>query len=428
MLAFQQNRRIEYNHPTMPSQPGMFVDLNTMNYSIRYNMPAFRQTELTIGINGMYQNNKNKDATDFPIPDYGLLDAGSFIFAKWKNNHWTVSGGIRYDIRWLNGNDFYTRTDPATGFSRQAFLPDTAGAYLQFPSFRDAFKGLSLSIGTTLKVSDKINIKANLARGYRAPSITEYASNGLDPGAHIIYLGNRNFRPEFNVQADLGAEYHDKTIQASLSLFNNNIQDYIYLSALTDNNGVPIIDAQGNKTYQYLQSSAQLYGLEAIFSIQPSFIKGLSFSNALSMIYGFNRQDNVKNKGLEGEYLPLIPPVKWLGSVQQSFSLSSNVIPLISLKAELDANAPQHRYLALNGTETYTPGYMLVNISFQLKMNYRKDHALEFQLQANNIFDKAYQSNLSRLKYFEYYNSSPTGHLGIYGMGRNICAKLIVPF
>ena len=53
---------------------------------------------------------------------------------------------------------------------------------------------------------------------------------------------------------------------------------------------------------------------------------------------------------------------------------------------------------------------------------------LQFQLQANNLLDKTYQSNLSRLKYFEYYTQSPNSHLGIYNMGRNICLKAIVSF
>ena len=428
MLAFQQNKRIEYNHPTMTRQPGMYVDLNTMNYSLRYNLPALQNTELTVGFNGMYQNNRNRDATDFPIPDYRLVDAGSFLYAKWKKNNWTVSGGIRYDMRWLSGNDFYIKNDPSTGFNRQAFYPDTSGAYLQFPSFQALFKGMSMSIGSTFRVSDKINLKANLARGYRAPSITEFASNGLDPGAHIIYLGNRNFKPEFNLQSDLGAEFHDKNIAASLSLFNNNIQDYIYLSALTDDNGDPVINTQGNKTFQYQQSSAQIYGLEATFSVQPSSIKGFSFSNAVSLIYGFNRHDDAKNKGLEGEFLPLMPPFKWLSSINQSVSLPSRLLPMLNVKAEFDVNAAQHRYLALNGTETFTPGYTLVNISLHARINYNEGNGLEFQLQANNIFNGIFQSNLSRLKYFEYFTNSPTGRLGIFGMGRNICAKLVLPF
>ncbi len=428
MLAFQQNRRIEYNHPTQPSQPGMLVYLNTLNYSLRYNIDILRNTEFTAGFNGMHQQNKNKNATDFPIPDYTLSDAGAFVFTKWRNKKWTISGGARYDRRQLRGHDFFTRTNPSTGFTMQAFLPDTAGAYLQFPSFNTNFKGVSLSLGTTFLLSDKISVKANIGRGYRAPSMTEFASNGLDPGAHIIYLGNREFKPEFNLQADIGAEYRDNTINASVSLFNNNIHQYIYLAALTDNNGNSIVNAQGNKTYQYQQSAAQLYGMEATLGIHPQMIRGFSFNNAFSLIYGYSRSDDVRGKGLNGEYLPLMPPLKWLASVHQDFQLKSPVVKAVSVNIEFDVNASQQRYLALNETETFTTGYSLVNISLHSSIGYNKHHTLEFQVQANNIFDITYQSNLSRLKYFEYYGSSPSGRLGIFGMGRNICVKLIFNF
>jgi iron complex outermembrane receptor protein len=45
----------------------------------------------------------------------------------------------------------------------------------------------------------------------------------------------------------------------------------------------------------------------------------------------------------------------------------------------------------------------------------------------NNITDVAYQSHMSRLKYFEEYPDNPSGRSGIYNMGRNISFKLTVP-
>lgn len=141
LLAVQQNIRREYNHPIAIKQAGMFVRLNTLNYGFNYNAPTVSNIDFTIGINGMYQNNKNKDATDFPIPDYNLFDAGSYVHAKWKQNNWTVSAGFRYDIRLLQGNNFYTAVNATTGFGKQDFQPNTAGAFLQFPAFTKSFKG-----------------------------------------------------------------------------------------------------------------------------------------------------------------------------------------------------------------------------------------------------------------------------------------------
>ena len=100
----------------------------------------------------------------------------------------------------------------------------------------------------------------------------------------------------------------------------------------------------------------------------------------------------------------------------------------LTLTADMDCNAPQNRYLAIDNTETLTPGYVLFNTGINIEMKYLKSYTLQFQFQVNNIFNIAYQSNLSRLKYFEYYTQSPNGHLGIYNMGRNVCFKLIMPF
>lgn len=428
LLAFQQNIRREYNHPTDPDQAGMFVQLNTVNYSMDYHLPLKAHVELSTGINGMYQNNSSKDATDFPIPDYNLFDAGIYGFIKWKYQQWTFSGGLRYDRRYLSGRNMYLSVDPATGFNRQVTGAGITGANLQFPAFNKDFHGLSFSMGATYALSEHVSMKANLARGYRAPSITELASNGLDPGAHIIYLGNKTFQPEFSLQEDIGIEISVKDIAASLSGFNNNISNYIYLAQEVDASGNPIVDAQGNKTYKYQQARAQLFGLEATLNLHPAVLKGFSWDNALSVTYGFNRKVTYQDKGVGGEYLPLIPPLRLLSSINWDLELRSTLLSTLNLKAEADMSAAQNRYLALNNTETATPGYVLFNVAAGTKLHYSSRHSVQLQLQVNNLFDLAFQSNLNRLKYFEYYAASPNGRSGIYNMGRNICFKTIFPF
>lgn len=427
-IGFQQNVRKEFSHPTAIHQPSLFVRLNTINYGIKYITTLYSTIETSIGINGMYQNNLSKNATDFPIPNYSLLDAGMYLFAKWKHEKITISGGLRYDTRTINSKDFYVGKNLVTGFDQQYFLPDTSGSKLQFAALKKQFDGVSLSIGFAYQLSEQINLKVNVARGYRSPNITEIASNGLDPGAHIIYLGNRNFIPEFSFQQDVGFHANFKNIAASISVFNNTIQNYIYLTQLVDANNNAIVDAQGNKTFQYQQAAAQLHGLEASLELHPTAWKGFSFSNNFSIVLGINKKNEFKHTGIEGEYLPLIPPAKWLSSVNKELNISGSVFKKFTTKIELEYSAAQNRYLALYNTETSTPAYALVNFSVGTQLKYSKTNTLQLQLQANNLFNYSYQSNLSRLKYFEYYNSSPTGNLGMYNMGRNICAKLIIVF
>lgn len=424
LIALQQNIRREYNHPTDPSQAGMYVRLNTVNYGLRYNAPKFYNTEIAGGINGMYQNNQNKDATDFPIPDYHLLDAGAYLHAKWKHKRWTVSGGLRYDLRSLSGDHFYVRMNSSRRFMEQA-AKDESGAELQFASFNKTFGGVSASAGMTCRLTEALSLKMNVARGYRAPNITEFAANGLDPGAHIVYLGNRNFSPEFSLQEDAGMSCVLKDVSASFSLFNNHVSNYIYLSQLTNEHGEPVMSEQGNKTFQYQQAAAQLYGAEADVDLHPRALKGFSFTSDFSLLYGFNRKDEYKGQGAYGEYLPFIPPLKWLSGISQEISLRTQVLRSITIKAEIDYNGAQKRYLALYNTETANAAYCLINTGIQAELHCRKK-SIQLQAQINNLLDAVYQSNLSRLKYFEYYTVSPNGHYGLYGMGRNVCMKVII--
>jgi len=406
LAGFQQNIRREYSHPTMPSQPGLHLRLNTLNYGLKWTSssrpsqaPPNPGLEYTIGANGMIQNNKSLNATDRPIPDYNLADLGVYIFGKWKIQRMSLTGGLRYDMRWLRGDTLHRN-----------------------------FTGLSASAGITWPVTENIHLKANIARGYRSPNLTELASNGLDPGAHIIYLGNPDFLPEFSFQQDLGVLAYWDWFTASISLFSNSIQHYIYLQQLTGDNGSPLTDAQGNKTFKYQQSSAHLFGGEASIDLHP---KGLfQWNNILSFVRGSNTQGN----------LPLIPPFQWLSTLGYEWKIRKGLLSTLYPRAGLEYNTGQSRFFSPYQTETYTTSYNLVNLSLEASFRCRPKRtggsssdgqivrSFIFQFQVNNLFDQAYQSNLSRLKYFEYYTSSPNGHLGIYNMGRNTCLKMWLTF
>ncbi len=419
LFAVQQSVRREYNHPTAPVQPGLYVVLNTLNYDIKYNLPEMNGWESTIGLNGMFQGNRSKNGTAFPIPDYDLFDAGTYIMVKKKVGDFNVLGGLRYDSRNINWNDFYVGINPATGFERKGTAADiSGGAPLQFPAFTKVFHGISGSAGVTYNLTERILLKANIARGYRAPNITEIGSNGLDPGAHIVYLGNRTFSPEFSLQQDLGFAAYLKDIDISAEIFNNNITNYIFQSKLTDAAGNPVIIVPGNTTYQYQQAAARLYGAELTVNLHPQQLKWLSFTNSIAYIKG------VKNgaKGTSAEYLPLIPPLHARSEVKVSFDN-------FYVKAAADMYATQNRFYAADDTETATPGYSLFSLGTGITVkNKAAKTVFDLSVMADNIFDKAYQSHLNRLKYFEYYQTSPNGRSGIYNMGRNISLRLTVPF
>ncbi len=430
LFGFQQSVRREYNHPTTPNQPGLYIQLNTYNYDVKYNLPEWKGLEATLGVNGMYQTNKNLDGTDFPIPDYKLLDIGGFLFLKKSLGKVDVSGGIRYDTRSWNWVDQYVQHNAETGYDELLKVPRNTNAVLQFPSYDRNFNGVSGSLGATYNLSERLLVKANVSRGYRAPNITEIGSNGLDPGAHIVYLGNRDFKPEFSLQTDIGFIGYLKELDISLELFNNKIDNYIYQARLYDDAGKPVIIVPGNFTYKYQQSKAQLFGAEVSINLHPTGLKWLTFNNSLAFIRGLNRNDVlIEKEGNAAKYLPFIPPIHGRSELRASVSKEIGNLSAVYFRAEVDYYGAQNKFYGVDNTETATAGYALFNIGTGATVNNRNKRALfQLFLQVDNLFNTSYQSNLNRLKYFEYYTASPNGRSGIYNMGRNASVKVIVPF
>ncbi|SHJ71138.1 iron complex outermembrane recepter protein [Hymenobacter daecheongensis DSM 21074] len=431
LLGGQHNVRREYNHPTASRQAGLAVALTTYNYDLRYAAPTWQCLETTLGLNGMHQANQNQDATDFPIPDYTLFDVGGYVFVKRNFGKLDLSGGLRYDTRTLQWADFYVEPNPATGFDRRGRAATAGGAAPQFAAFRTRYRGLSASVGAAYNLSERLVLRANVARGYRAPNITEVGSNGLDPGAHIVYLGNRSFGPEFSLQEDLGLSAYLPDAEVSVSGFNNYIDNYIYQARLTDADGQPVVIVPGNATYQYQQGRAQLYGAEATVNLHPQTLPGLEFNNSLAYVTGLNREPALlETNGAAARYLPFIPPLRTRSEVRYSPARAVGPLTQTYVRAVLDYNAAQSRFYALDNTETRTAGYALLGLGAGATFTAGTQRRERCQLfvQLDNVLNISYQSHLNRLKYFEYYAASPNSRSGIYNMGRNLSVKLTVPF
>ncbi|MBH8560028.1 TonB-dependent receptor [Hymenobacter negativus] len=429
LLGAQQNTREEFNHPTAPGQPGLALRLTTYTYDVRYHLPDWQGLQISLGSNGMGQLNRHQNATDFPIPDYNLLDAGGFLLLKKPLGKLELSGGLRYDTRLVTWNDFHLAPNPATGFVGAAG-PGAVGAELPFPAFRQRYQGVSASVGASYVASAQLTLRANLARGYRAPNIPETGSNGLDPGAHIVYLGNRDFRPEFSWQQDVGVLWHQTTLDASVEVFHNYVQNFIYQGRLLNEAGQPVVIVPGNTTYQFQQSAARLFGLEATLNWRPAALPWLALNNSVAFVNGQNADAKLlERQGESARYLPLIPPLRARSEVRATLPSGQGRLTGTYFRATVDGSARQNHFYALDNTETATAGYALLGLGAGTTLATAGGRpVVQLIVQVDNVFDTAYQAHLNRLKYFEYYAAAPNGRSGIYNPGRNVAVKMLVPF
>ncbi|XZF16428.1 TonB-dependent receptor [Chitinophagaceae bacterium MMS25-I14] len=421
-LGFERSVRREFSHPTDGDIPGLYLQLNSYTYDVKYFLPEIKGWDVSFGINGMFQTNDVTQGTEFIIPNYHQFDIGPFLLVKKTFGKLDVTGGVRFDSRSFSNDALYSTTNPVTGYDQAT--KDTAGATQQFSNYKHTFSGLTYSAGATYSISKELTLKANIARGYRAPNISEISANGVHPGTNIYQLGNPDFKPEFSLQEDIALEYASKHLSFGISLFNNDISNYIYNQKVLNSQGQDSVIVPGNETFRFTAAHAQLYGGELDIDIHPHPLDWLHFENTLSVVYGINKDANNDS----GKYLPFIPPLHGTSELRGNFKKPAKFLRNSFVKLQVEYYAKQDRaYLEFN-TETPTAGYTLVNFGLGTDIVNRKGNTLfNISVFGNNLFDAAYQSNMSRLKYFEEYPNDPRGHSGIYNMGRNIGVKLSVP-
>lgn len=427
-LGYQYSHRREYTHPTDAAIPGLNLELGTFTYDAKYNLEIGNGYETTFGINGMYQHNRlGSNSTAFPIPGYNQFDFGPFFVVKKSYGKLDVSGGLRYDTRSFKGQSTFVDTSNAE-FPILYTGANPAGnpqVMQQFDVLKKTFSGFTGSIGATYNFSDQFLLKANIARGFRAPSIAELSANGPDPGSQIYHVGNNSFKPEFSLQGDVGAFLTLPNLTISVELFRNTIDNYIFQQQEVNPDGSPVI-TQGYNTFTYVQSKARLQGGEFGLDIHP--LPWLHFENEATLTYGTNL-GNGEQVPDSLQYLPFIPPLHIHSELRADYAKGFGRIKSLYGFVGFDHFSAQDRFFAAYGTETYTAGYNLLSAGIGASLvdaSGRK--ILQLFIEGTNLANVNYQSNMSRLKYFDNADVPSGVQPGIFNMGRNISFKLVVPF
>ena len=390
IIGYQQNYRREFEEEETPE---LAMRLHTVNYDIKYLHSLPHDWKISTGVGGMWQRNINQ-GEEYLIPDHHLFDIGVFATAEWQYQKWHFSGGARFDNRHLKTTSL------------------TEEGVLRFEALSKNFTGITRSLGVVWNVTDRINLRLNAARGFRAPTVSELSSNGVHEGSIQYELGNPELKAEKSTQLDLGFDYTSHYVSLQASLFTNWIDDYIFLARLP-------YETDGYRTYQYREGDARLMGGEVSVDVHP--INPLHFENAFSYVRGvqLDQPDEAKN-------LPMMPAPKWTSDIRYEFpNFAKNHCRRTFLAFGMEYNFRQNKFYAVDNTETATPSYALFNLSAGMDLHIFGHNCIELTFSCQNLFDKAYQSHLSRLKYVD--TGSLTGRQGISAMGRNFCFKVSVP-
>ena len=380
-LGWQANDRKEF--PDISPDPGLWFSLQTMTYDVKYYLTEKNGWETAFGFSGMHQENQNK-GSEFLIPAYTLNDAGAFATVKRSWTKTTVNAGLRYDWRGIDGKE------------------QVEEGYQLFSPLHENFKAFSGSVGATYQVSEKVSLKTNLGRGFRAPNISELSANGVHEGTFRYELGNKDLQPETSLQADAGLSVDNRKYSFGIDLFYNRINHFIYYRNL--NQEERDVDGIFYPVYTYVQGLSDLFGGELNFDFHP--LDRLHFESSLSYVQGENRDLNTP--------LPFIPPLKITNELKYIFRLpKASRLKGTYLSVKVDSYFSQNR---IDAFETSTPGYVLVHLKAGTQCKIGRQEMTLF-INGSNLLNKTYFDNMSRLK-----------EIGVNGMGRSIDFGALIPF
>ncbi|MES2779786.1 MAG: TonB-dependent receptor [Bacteroidota bacterium] len=388
LASRQLNSRQEYDlgvswNPQSLTQtkPAYDLTLTTYIYDGVFEHNKWKNVIGKCGVSVMDQSNYTDGIQKPLIPNFIAYTYGAFGIEKWNKGRWTAELGARFDKR---NQTIYVRK-ANTDIGQQTKM----------------FQRATFIIGGGYAVNEHLNVSSTLSSAWRPPAINELYSNGLHNGTATYETGDSNLIPEQSINADVNMKYHNEKWMAELSLFRNQINNFIYQLPVQP----PTITLRGTfPTFQFTQTNVVMQGTE--LNVSRVLNKQLIATAAISYL---DAQDVSNN-----EPLILMPANRSRLGLQYQ---RAQVWRLEQFFAEMNWSyvAQQTRYPINLDYKTPPAAYHLFDATAGFDLPIQKQH-IKVSVSVKNIFNVSYRDYLNR---FRYFTDEP---------GRNIILRLTIPF
>ncbi len=290
----------------------------------------------------------NVDSTNLGVTFEDKIEIGNSGFA--------LTPGFRFD--WFN-----YRPSTGGGFENNPALPRFGAVYDRTEA------GMSPKLLASYDLTPDVQLYAQLAVGFRAPTVDELYSRFYNATQGYAQLGNPNLDPEIGRGIEIGANFDTGGLQGRVAAFHTRYQNFI--ETVTTRN-----PTTGFMTFNYTNvSSASISGLEA--NVIKTFDNGINLHTSLAYTYG--RNDDTQ------ERLRSVAPFKAIvgggwSNDEYGFDLSS------TLSSQMTGNDN-----ALTSFDA--PGYGIVDLTAWWTPEQVK--GLRIQGGIYNIFDQEYYNALA---------------------------------
>lgn len=388
-LAGQFNNRKEFDivRSSTITRPQLNLSISTFSEDLTWERPVRNHFSGSIGIAAMQQDNAY--AGRYFIPNYRSYNYGLYGIEKWTYGNWDLQAGARVDHKTISTNRLISG---GSSFDEYDF---------EFTTFAGSFNS-----GYRFSPAFKANI--NLSVSSRAPHVNELLSNGIHHGTATYEEGDINLKTEksFNAVATLQYQNVPKTLSAEVSIYRNQIADFIYRQPVPDD---PVLTIAGAfPLIRYQQTDAVLSGLDASVVWKP--LPYWEWNNRASLLRARNRNSD--------DWLILMPADRVSTELVRNFKdgkrWSKSYLGLEVQHVFRQSRVPDDK----NGRQDYKEApdaYTLVNLNASTTIHLNKQ-ALVLSVGVRNLLNESYRDYLNSMRYF------------IDEMGRNVNIRIQVPF
>lgn len=367
-FAYQFNQRREFDShgPLATRDEAAFgLDLHTYTLETRLEHAPLGPLEGSIGFSGMRQGNISKGKA-FLIPQYRLYNGAVFASEELDLGPATLSGGVRWEIRWQRVYEF-------------------GDAGIQVPDEARAYGDVAAAFGVTVPFGGSWSVGATTGRAWRAPNVNERFSQGVHHGTAQYEIGDPSLGKERTWSVDGTLRHVGDRVDMQLSAFRNAITNYIYLEPRE-----PVLSIRGAyPAFNYAQTNAQIRGVEV--SGRATLLTGLDLNVSAAALRGTERAtgDPLYDMPADRATLGLrvaLPAASWVSR------------PFLEVGATLvraQDNVPEGTIYALP-----TDGYQLISLELGAQSLDIGGRAVSVGFEVKNLLDATYRDYLSRYKLF----------------------------
>lgn len=316
------------------------------------------------------------------------------VFGVYVNNEYSpldkaiLSMGLRYDY-------FNTRIKETSDYTDYRQNPPQF-----FPSKTQSTSSLNGGIGFVYKLTDHLNLTANVASAFRIPNVVEKYFFGRASGSEFV-IPNYDLSPEKSVNLDLGVKANFSKVYASLTYFLNSYKDFIDLESTGDSIS---LGSENLPVWHYANiSDARIQGLEGEVETQIDPLGLYTFANLT-----YTRGDNLSSD--QPIYVAPFKSYFGLGWKEKNDRLRLEINWRHVEKQDRVPKDSQGRYL----DQVPTRGFDIFNL--EASINILKWQSLNLSL--NNLTNKLYS---------EPYNAA-NPYNQVYEPGRNLIISLNTRF